>query len=581
MRYQVLPVLSCVLALVAAPASAQDVAGCWAGTIGEGNAQRRATMELTRGTSGWLGAVHLLGRRLQTDSITEVHATDTALTFTARTQSGPWVFHGRRSAGTIAGETRGDTLTRRFTFTRTSPEPDPVLALAGYWSGALYQGESMIVRMGMEVVPAPCGQVLVTMDSPDQGVEDLPLTSLRMQGDSLFLELSYVGGAFRGEVAPGATALAGEWTQGGQALALRFQRSDSAVSFARPQEPRGPLPYATEDVVYHNARDSTRLAGTITMPPGDGPFPAAVLITGSGAQNRDETVMGHRPFLVIADHLTRNGIVVLRADDRGVGGSTGSTMTATIDDNAGDAMAAVALLRARAKVDPARVGLIGHSEGGWVGPLVASRTGDVAFVVMLAGPAVNGEEILYAQTRSISEASGMPPAFIEGSEAVARRMYAILKSEPDSARAIAAIGALADTITRTLPPAQARALDSAWSQPGRAEQFEQSLPLLVTPWFRFLLEYDPAPALDALRVPVLALFGELDLQVPPSQSVPILERLWSDHPDATIHVFPKLNHLFQHAETGLMAEYATIEETFAPAALQMMTEWILERFGGR
>jgi pimeloyl-ACP methyl ester carboxylesterase len=352
------------------------------------------------------------------------------------------------------------------------------------------------------------------------------------------------------------------------------------VSFARPQEPRPPFPYSAEEVTYRNATDSTRFAGTLTLPPGDGPFPAVVLITGSGAQNRDETVMGHRPFLVLADHLTRQGIAVLRADDRGVGGSTGSLMAATIEDNVGDALAAVRLLRAHPRIDPARVGLIGHSEGGWVAPLAASRSDAVAFVVMLAGPAVSGEEILYAQTRAISRASGASPASIEASEAVARQIYRIILTEPDSARAISSILALTDTILRTLPPDQAAALDSAWNAPGRAEQFRQGLPTTVTPWFRFLLAYDPAAALDALRVPVLALFGELDLQVPPAQSVPVLERLWADHPDATIHVFPGLNHLFQHAQTGLVAEYATIEETFAAEALNRISEWITRRFAG-
>ncbi|HEX6132619.1 MAG TPA: alpha/beta fold hydrolase [Longimicrobiales bacterium] len=568
-----------ILLLTALPAAAQDPSGCWAGTIGAGPAQRRAALELERAAGAWRGAIHVLSRSIVSDSLTDIRVADGAITFSAPSRDGRPAFSGRLADARIEGEVAADTLRQPFGFTRATP--DPALALAGYWSGGLYQGEMMALRMGLEFVPAPCGQVLVTMDSPDQSVENLPVTAVDLRGDSLFLELSYLGGTFRGAVAPGATSLAGDWVQGGTQLGLRLVRSDSATSFSRPQEPKPPFPYDVEEVTYHNATDSTRFAATLTLPRGDGPFPAAVLITGSGAQNRDETVMGHRPFLIIADHLTRNGIAVLRADDRGVGGSTGSIMHATIDDNVGDALAAVELLRAHPKIDAARIGVIGHSEGGWVGPLAASRSDDIAFVVMLAGPAVSGEEILYAQTRAISAASDMSPAFIEGSEAVARRFYAIIRSEPDSARAVNAILALADTILRTLPPDQAAALDSAWSAPGRAEQFRQSIATTVTPWFRFLLTYDPAPALDALRVPVLALFGELDLQVPPQQSTPVLERLWADHPDATIHVFPGLNHLFQHAESGLPAEYAAIEETFAPAALEMMTAWIRERVGRR
>jgi hypothetical protein len=565
----------------AMPAGAQDPLGCWTGTIGGGNGVRRAVLEVAGSANATAGALHVLSRRHETDSLSEIQATDSSLAFTVRPASGSRRFEGRLSSGRLEGLLAVDTLSQPFAFERAAPDADPARALTGYWRGGLYQGDAMIFRMGLEFVPVPCGQVMLTMDSPDQNAEDLPVTALRMQGDSLFFEMRYIGGAFRGTVAPGATGISGEWSQGGNRLPMRLVRSDSGATFARPQDPQPPFPYTTQDVTYHNANDSTRFAGTLTLPPGDGPFPAAVLITGSGAQNRDEAIMGHRPFLVIADHLTRHGIAVLRADDRGVGGSSGNTMTATIADNAGDVAAAVALLRTHPKVDAARIGLIGHSEGGWVAPVVATRPGEVAFVVMLAGPAVSGEEILYAQTRAISQAGGVPPAFIDGSEAVARKLYAIVKAEPDSARALRTMIASTDSVLRTLPPAQRAALDSAWGEPGRAEQLEQSLSITVTPWFRYLLTYEPSAALAALRVPVLALYGERDLQVPPAQSVPVLERLWAAHPDATIHVFPRLNHLFQQAETGLLAEYATIEETFAPAALDMMTAWILERVGRR
>jgi len=303
------------------------------------------------------------------------------------------------------------------------------------------------------------------------------------------------------------------------------------------------------------------------------------LITGSGAQNREEALMGHRPFLVIADDLTRRGIAVLRVDDRGVGGSTGNLMASTIDDNAGDALAGVAYLRAHPKIDPARVGLIGHSEGAWVAPLAASRSSDVAYVVLLAGPAVSGEELLYAQSRAIAEASGTPEPLIAGNIAVARRMYEIIKSEPNDSLARARLLELVEGVTAELPADQAAALDSLWSVPEVEQQFEQRLGIMLTPWFRYLLAYDPGPALESLTISVLALFGEKDLQVPPSQSVPVLRRLTASNPNVTVHVFDDLNHLFQHAESGLIGEYARIEETFAPEALELMGAWLVERFG--
>lgn len=571
MRAHVLPAAAAALVSLCSHAAAQDVTGCWAGTIGSGNGVRRAVLEI----AGTAGALHTLGRSHQVDSLRELRAAGDTLAFSIQTSGGARHFEGRLSSGRLDGRLTADTSARPVSFERAATEP--ARALAGYWRGGLYQGDAMIFRLGLEFAPVACGQVHVTMDSPDQNTENLPVTSMRMAGDSLFYEMTYLGASFRGRVAPGGAAVTGEWSQGGNRIAMRLERSDSAASFARPQDPQPPFPYVAEEVTYLNAHDGTRLAGTLTIPQGEGPFPAAVLITGSGAQNRDEAIMGHRPFLVIADHLTRNGIAVLRADDRGVGGSSGNTMSATIADNAHDVRAAVALLRQHPKIDAARVGLIGHSEGGWVAPIVANDSAGVAFVIMLAGPAVSGEEILYAQTRAIAEASAVPAAVIEGSEAVSRKLYAIVKSEPDSARAMRAMLALTDTVLRTLPPDQRAALDSAWNQPGRADQLREGLVVTTTPWFRFLLTYDPREALGALRVPVLALFGGRDLQVPPAQSVPILERLWARHPDATIHVFPELNHLFQHATTGLVAEYATLEETFAPAALEMMTAWIVER----
>ena len=574
--------LGCLLSAIgAAGAPAQDLAGCWAGTIAAGNARRRAALELVKRDGGWAGAVHVLSRSIDTDSLADIAVAGTDVRFTVPSQDSQPTFAGRLGGAELSGEMTRGTQTVPFALTRAGETGDPAVGLVGYWSGGLLQGDAVVMRLGLEFVPAPCGQVLLTMDSPDQGAEDLPVTALALVGDSLTFEMSYLGGAFRGALAPGWTDLSGTWTQAGQRLGLRLALSDSAPSFRRPQDPEPPLPYAAEDASYENPRDGTRFAGTLTIPEGAGPFPAALLITGSGAQNRDEAIMGHRPFLVIADYLTRRGIAVLRVDDRGVGGSTGNLMASTIDDNAGDALAGVAYLRAHPKIDPARVGLIGHSEGGWVAPLAASRSSDVAYVVLLAGPAVSGEELRYAQTRAFAEASGDPEPLIAGNIAVARRMYEIIKSEPDDSLARARLRGVVEGVTAELPAEQAAALDSAWSGPDMEQQFEQQLGLMVTPWFRYLLAYEPEPALASLRVPVLALFGEKDLQVPPTQSVPTLRQVTAKNPDVTIEVLDDLNHLFQHAESGLVSEYARIDETFAPEALERLGDWIAERFAAR
>ena len=570
------------LATVPATASAQDAAGCWAGTLGSGPTQIRAAVELARSAGGWTGTIHRLGGRINSDTFDTVAVDGGAVSFTFRSAQGPGpaTFTGTVEDTGISGDIVNDRGTLPVRLARVDPlAPDPAVGLAGYWSGGLFQGGGLILRLGLEFVPAPCGQVLVTMDSPDQGGEDIPVSSVSLSGDSLAFEIARVGGSFSGTLAPGWTDIEGVWTQSGNRLELRLTRGDSALSFARPQDPQPPFPYEASEVSYVNAADGTRFAGTLTIPEGEGPFPAALLISGSGAQNRDEALMGHRPFLVIADHLTRHGIAVLRVDDRGVNESTGNVMEATIPDNVGDALAGVSFLGDQARIDRTRIGLIGHSEGGWVAPLAASESDDVAFVVMLAGPAVTGEEILFAQNRAMFDAAGTAPPVIEGDEAIRRMLFAEIKNGADLTGDTERTFSLVDATIAALPADQARAMEALVSRDGWREQFTQGLQMLTTPWFRYLLTYDPVPALVAMDVPALALFGELDLQVPPSQSVPILERLWMDHPDATVHVLPQLNHLFQHAETGLIREYGQIEETFAPEALDMVATWIEERFG--
>ena len=564
---------------LAAPLGAQSMTGCWAGTVGSGPAQRRAALEFANQGPGWSGAIHVLSRSIDTDSITAVTVTGNAVTFAAPGKDGGPTFSATLRDEVLTGESIVGDSTFPFRFVRAGTAPDPAFRLIGYWAGWFEQSGVGVLRAGLEFVPAPCGQILVTLDSPDQGAENLPLTSFRAAGDSLLLEMLYIDGAFAGNVGPTGDSITGLWRQGGSLLDLRLARTDSAPGTSRPQDPAPPYPYLEEEIEFENRTDGVTLAGTLTLPEGEGPFPAAVMLTGSGAQNRDEALGGHRPFLVIADHLTRRGIAVLRYDDRGVGGSSGDLMATTLVQNAADALAAIRLLATHAKIAPDRIGLIGHSEGGWMAPIAAAQSDDVAFVVMLAGPAVSGGEILQTQSRAVLEADGAPADFIDGSEAVAGRMWEILRREPHDSTARVRLLALVDTVTAGLPAAQRAALDSAWSEPTAFERFQQSLSVFLTRWFRDILAYDPRAVLRRMDVPVLALYGGLDLQVPPAQSVPVLEELWAAHPDATIHVFPPLNHLFQHATTGLPAEYARIDETFAPAALDMMSAWILKRFG--
>jgi len=328
-------------------------------------------------------------------------------------------------------------------------------------------------------------------------------------------------------------------------------------SGARPQEPRPPLPYRSQDVAYRNGE--VTLAGTLTLPAAPGPYTALLFVTGSGPQDRDETMFGHRPFLVLADALTRVGYAVLRVDDRGVGGSTGDLAGSDFDDLTGDIAAGVGFLTSRP--DVLRVGLLGHSEGGFLAPLVALRA-EVAFVVLMAGPAVPGGQVLEAQNRFMLEAAGLPPGVVDAQLGAIRKVLGQLRAEDYGGAA-----------------ASAREMFSAQGLP--AEQLEAQVAQVTSRNLRASVMYDPAPALKALTVPVLAVYGGNDRLVSAEQSVPALQALFADHQDATIRLVPGLNHLMQPGTTGQLSEYTATETTVSQDVLDLLTGWLQARFPPR
>jgi hypothetical protein len=569
----------CLLAAISAGAARaqQDpmLAGCWVGTVGAGNQQQRAILDLRTAH----GTAHFMGRTLSADTLRDLRVMADSVTFGVGTGDRASTAAGRiETDGVLTGTLARADASRPFRFARAAPVPDAANRLLGYWSGAYESDGAIVLRAGMEFEAAPCGQVYVTLDSPDQSANNLPVTALAYAGDSLRFAMAYLDGAFRGVVSRDGTQITGAWTQGAASLELRLTKGDSAIG-RRPQEPTPPYPYDTVAVTYENPADGIRFAGTLTLPPGDGPFPAVLMITGSGAQNRDEAIMGHRPFLVLADHLTRRGVATLRVDDRGVGGSTGNTMSATIADNAGDALAGVTFLQTQPRVDPRRIGLLGHSEGGWVAPLAATRSAGVAFLVLLAAPGVTGEEIRHAQDSVMAVVGGASLDYVAGDRAVSQAIYDALKAERDDSLALVRMGQGVNAARAGLTPRQRAVLDSAWAGVDVTAAWQT----LVTPWFRYLLTYDPRPILARVTVPVLAIFGEKDVQVPPAQSVPPMDSAFraAGNRAVTIRVFPNLNHLFQHATTGLVNEYGRIEQTIAPEVLEAIGEWIGQRFAAR
>jgi len=336
---------------------------------------------------------------------------------------------------------------------------------------------------------------------------------------------------------------------------------------SRPQTPRGPFPYLEREVVYRNDKADIQLTGTLTVPEGPGPHPAALLITGSGTQDRDETIFEHKPFLVLADSLTRAGVAVLRVDDRGIGGTDKGSADATSADFADDVRAGLAFLRSQPDLDAGHLGLIGHSEGGIIAPMVAADNAEVDFIVMLAGPGVSGHEILGVQVRRLAESAGIPRDQAERQAADNRAITQIVGSEDD------------DSIRRTKVAAEMRRQAERDGSPSPTDaQIDSAMTTLGSAWFRYFLTHDPATTLERVRCPVLALNGELDVQVDAEQNLPAIGRALAKagNQHVTIERLPHLNHLFQHAETGAVSEYATIEHTFDPAALKLVTEWVVD-----
>ncbi len=339
----------------------------------------------------------------------------------------------------------------------------------------------------------------------------------------------------------------------------------------RPQDPKKPYPYDEEEVSYRNAKDNIKISGTLTLPRGGGKYPAVLLITGSGSQDRDETIVGHRPFLVLADYLTRNGIAVLRVDDRGIGGTDRGSLSATSENFADDVLAGVAFLKQREEIDPKLIGLIGHSEGGMIAPMVAARSNDVSFIVLLAGPGQRGEDIIYAQTELIHKAQGTPPNTIAHFVSLARTINGIVKTETDQKRVAQRINEEIAGYIGTLDELEKKRFEPA------AGAVKAIMPMYTSAWYRYFITFDPLTVLKNVKVPVLALNGELDLQVPAKENLDLIGAGLKGNADVTLKAFPRLNHLFQTTQTGLPSEYAQIEETIAPEVLKTVSEWIRGR----
>lgn len=431
--------------------------------------------------------------------------------------------------------------------------------ITGTWLGTLNAG-AVKLRIAFHITANDKGYS-ATMDSLDQGAKGLPVASLTREGAKLIMTMPMLGAKYEGTIAEDAASIHGTFHQGGALLPLTLGRlKDGApLETPRPQEPKSPFPYRSEDVTYENKTAGIILAGTLTIPQGKGPFPAALLITGSGPQDRNEEIMGHKPFLVLSDYLTRHGIVVLRVDDRGIGKSGGQFATATTADFATGAASGVAYLGTRAEVDLHKIGLIGHSEGGIIAAMVAAGHPTIAFIVMMAGTGVPGAVILVEQVRMLARASGQTKEKADEAARNERKILGLVKEGKDTATIEKEISGLSEgKIPEGEMAAQVQALTSRW--------------------FRYFLAYDPASSLKRVKCPVLALDGSKDLQVSPEQNLTAIRTALEEGGNKNVETdeLLGLNHLFQTAPTGLPNEYGQIEETIAPSVLQKVSNWVLK-----
>ncbi|OOG56860.1 hypothetical protein B0E48_08445 [Rhodanobacter sp. C03] len=425
----------------------------------------------------------------------------------------------------------------------------------GDWDGSLKVPTGMEMRLTLHL-----SEHAATMDSPDQNASGIPVT-LNRQDSTVTVAISSVKASFTGTLSADGQSMTGRFSQGGMNMPAHFSRRAAGAAAPqpdRPQTPHPPFPYTSRDVNFPG-KDGDLLAGTLMLPKGHGPFPAVVMIAGSGRQNRDEDVAGHKIFLVIADRLTRAGIAVLRYDKRGIGASKGDFKTATTADFAIDAQDAARWLRTQPGIARDKVGLIGHSEGAEIAPLVANRDVQVAFVVLLSAPALPGADIIAAQQLAIALASGVPKAEAEKLHANEIRLLDAVRHSADQASANAAAQKIMEQAGM---PAERAATEASE---------------ISSPWFRATLDYDPAPALRKLQQPTLVIAGSRDLQVDPAANLPVIRSALAKNAHARIVELPGLNHLLQPAKTGAPQEYGSIPITVDPAALDLITEWVKQQ----
>lgn len=426
--------------------------------------------------------------------------------------------------------------------------------VCGDWSGKLLVGNNSL-KLALHV-----SKDSITMDSPDQGSYGIVGEGVYVGDDSISFQVPRIMMSYAGHLRN--DTIDGTFQQMGIKIPLSFVRG--VIKTERPQTPKPPFPYSTEEVRIENKEGASVLAGTLCIPAdATGATPVVVLVSGSGLQNRDEELFEHKPFAVIADYLARNGIASLRYDDRGFGESKGDGFNATTDDFASDAMAVVDWLRSQRRFG--KVGIIGHSEGGLVAYMLGAKEDGPDFIVSIAGPAVKGTKTIACQNKAALLKSGISERQAEDFATAVERM---LEYKLQAGYEEISEDKAEEIVTEIYPQRN----DDATTAQLAATLKNALMPKGDNTWMMYFLGYDPAADIMALQVPAFIVYGDKDRQVPPSLNLDLARRL---APEAKVECYPGLNHLMQHAVTGNVEEYSSITETFSPQLLKDIADFII------
>lgn len=439
----------------------------------------------------------------------------------------------------------------------------------GTWEGKINAGVE--VRIIFQISYDTSKKIIATMSVPDQGLKNVS-TTVHTNGDSIHIGMARFQSKYSGQLR--GDSIVGNFQQG-IPLPLNLKKVTGVVEKIRPQTPVPPFPYKTEDLVYTNNNKSITYGATITLPPGEGPFPAAILLTGSGQQNRDEETLGHKPFAIIADHLTRKGIIVLRVDDRGMGQTSGDVFSATTRVFANDALVSLDYLLSRKEVDKSKVGLIGHSEGGMIAQLIAAERKDLNFIIMLAAPGEKVLKLMNDQNEAILNKAGLPANYVSAFQELYQEILtaAIATGNKNLNEKVKVI---VNSWTANTPKNIVIATTGITDEKSKTAFVTRFASQISSPWFRYFLSYDPNSYIKNISAKVLAVNGGSDIQVLSKQNLAGIASALKESSSKQFEIkeFPGLNHLFQECKACTVAEYGELQQTISPVVLDYLSSWL-------